>query len=381
MDQPLTRKERIARERAEAQRAEQAESAGETYAVHPEGSQRPNREPSRETEAPAESTSYPAAEDDGAATSPMPAVGERPYIRPAARDARRAYGTGPQHTTAPNQGHSAPTGYSQPAAYSAPTGHAEPAPAPPAKSTKPEPEPLGFVRGTIRGFGELCITAGLILILFVVWQLWWTDIEANKDNQHLAGSLAEKWRENPLDKLPEDPDTPVPAALPAENEAFGIMYIPRFGPNYYRTIAEGVSLEPVLNRMGMGHYPSTAKPGEVGNFAMAGHRVTYGKPLNLIAEMQPGDRIYIQTKEGVYTYTFRNYDITLPDATEVLAPVPAAPEYKGKDRIMTLTACNPMFSARERYIAYATLTDWSPAGTDVPKELADLPAFEKAGGK
>ncbi len=381
MDQPLTRKERIARERAEAQRAEQAESAGETYAVHPEGSQRSNREPSRETEAPAESTSYPAAEDDGAATSPMPAVGERPYIRPAARDARRAYGTGPQHTTAPNQGHSAPTGYSQPAAYSAPTGHAEPAPAPPAKSTKPEPEPLGFIRGTIRGFGELCITAGLILILFVVWQLWWTDIEANKDNQHLAGSLAEEWRENPLDKLPEDPDTPVPAALPAENEAFGIMYIPRFGPNYYRTIAEGVSLEPVLNRMGMGHYPSTAKPGEVGNFAMAGHRVTYGKPLNLIAEMQPGDRIYIQTKEGVYTYTFRNYDITLPDATEVLAPVPSAPEYKGKDRIMTLTACNPMFSARERYIAYATLTDWSPAGTDVPKELADLPAFEKAGGK
>ena len=49
MDQPLTRKERIARERAEAQRAEQAESAGETYAVHPEGSERPNREPSRET--------------------------------------------------------------------------------------------------------------------------------------------------------------------------------------------------------------------------------------------------------------------------------------------------------------------------------------------
>lgn len=379
MDQPLTRKERIARERAEAQRAEQAESAGETYAVHPEGSQRPRREPSRETEAPAESTSYPAAEDDGAATSPMPAVGERPYIRPAARDARRAYGTGPQHTAAVNQGHSAPTGYSQPAAYSAPDEYTEPAA--PAKSTQPEPEPLGFIRGTIRGFGELCITAGLILILFVVWQLWWTDIEANKDNQHLAGSLAEKWRENPLDKLPEDPDTPVPAALPAENEAFGIMYIPRFGPNYYRTIAEGVSLEPVLNRMGMGHYPSTAKPGEVGNFAMAGHRVTYGKPLNLIAEMQPGDRIYIQTKEGVYTYTFRNYDITLPDATEVLAPVPAAPEYKGKDRIMTLTACNPMFSARERYIAYATLTDWSPAGTDVPKELADLPAFEKAGGK
>ena len=338
MDQPLTRRERIAREKAEARRAGQAESAGETYAVRPEDSRQGDRRSSAPAE-PAEQAHSPhhKLQGSGPAFSPMQASGDRPFIRPAARDVRRGHGTGPQHNVAPAQSHSAPTGYAAPAAYSPPTGYSPPggyaapgayspptghaAPAghtppaayaapgaysPPAayspptgyiepepEPRKPEPEPLGFVRGTIRGFGELCITAGLVLILFVVWQLWWTDIEANKDNQHLADSLSEQWRENPLDKLPEDPDTPVPAALPDENKAFGIMYIPRFGPNYYRTIAEGVSLEPVLNRMGMGHYPSTARPGEVGNFAMAGHRVTYGKPLNLIAEMQPGDRIYI----------------------------------------------------------------------------------------
>lgn len=249
------------------------------------------------------------------------------------------------------------------------------------RKQKPERQPLGVVRGTIRTFGELCITAGLIMILFVVWQLWWTDIEANRDNENLASNLVTQWKDNPRDKLPDDPDTPVIAETPEENKAFGIMYVPRFGDDYYRTIAEGVQLEPVLNRMGMGHYPSTARPGEVGNFAMAGHRVTYGKPLNLIAEMRPGDPVVIQTQEGFYTYTMRNFEIILPDATEVLAPVPAFPEYKGKERLMTLTACNPMFSARERYVIYAELTEWRPASEGPPDAIKDSAAFKKAGGQ
>src|SRR5699024_1745809 len=81
----------------------------------------------------------------------------------------------------------------------------------------------------------------------------------------------------------------------------------------------------------------------------------YGKPFNQIAELRPGDEIIVQTKDGFYTYTFRNFDIILPDAVEVLSPVPDEPEYNGKDRILTMTACNPTVSARERYGAYADL--------------------------
>ena len=149
------------------------------------------------------------------------------------------------------------------------------------------------------------------------------------------------------------------------------------GDDYYRTLAEGVDLEPVLNRMGVGRYPNSAMPGEVGNFSVAGHRVTYGKPFNQIAKLQPGDEIVVQTKDGFYTYTFRNFDIILPDAVEVLAPVPDQPEYKGKDRILTLTACNPMFSARERYIAYAELTEWRPAADGPPEAIKDSKAYDK----
>lgn len=242
---------------------------------------------------------------------------------------------------------------------------------------KPEREPLGPIRGTIRTFGELCITAGMVLILFVVWQLWWTDIEANRDNEQLADKLTEDWSNQDPNKLPDDPDEPVVADPVEKNHGFGIFYIPRFGDDYYRTVAEGVDLEPVLNRMGVGRYPNSAMPGEVGNFSIAGHRVTYGKPLNQIAKLRPGDEIIVQTKDGFYTYTFRNFDIILPDAVDVLAPVPSEPKFKGKDRILTMTACNPMFSARERYVAYAELTDWTPAGDGAPDNIKDSKAFDK----
>ncbi|MDN6747023.1 MAG: class E sortase, partial [Brevibacterium sp.] len=243
------------------------------------------------------------------------------------------------------------------------------------RKQKPEREPLGPVRGTIRTFGELCITAGMILILFVVWQLWWTDIEANRDNEVLADQLTEDWSNQDPNELPEDPEEPVVADPVEKNHAFGIFYIPRFGDDYYRTAAEGVDLEPVLNRMGLGRYPNSAMPGEVGNFAVAGHRVTYGKPFNQIAKLRPGDEIIVQTKDGFYTYTFRNFDIILPDAVEVLAPVPDEPKFKGKDRILTMTACNPMFSARERYIAYAELTEWTPAADGAPESIKDSKAY------
>ncbi|WP_257995241.1 class E sortase [Brevibacterium luteolum] len=357
MDQPMSRRERIAQERAAAAR-QTGNGAGDSGTAAASGTA-------------------------GAPTSGAAPTGPRPVIKSASRHSEHSYGT-PSVASAQAYGATAPQTEPMPRA----TRHAdfdtvvfgdEPPRARTARKPKPEREPLGPVRGTIRAFGELCITAGLILILFVVWQLWWTDIAANEDNRNLANELTTQWQDNPRNELPEDPDTPYVSDPADLNSAFGIMYIPRFGEDYYRTIAEGVSLEPVLNRMGLGRYPNAAMPGEVGNFAMAGHRVTYGKPLNLIAEIRPGDEAIVQTADGYYTYTFVNFDIVLPDQTEVLAPVPDMPDYKGKDRIMTLTACNPMFSARERYIGYFELTDWRHASEGPPDSIKDSSAYKKAG--
>lgn len=404
MDEPLTRRERKAREAAARAQAEAGEAPAQPAAP---ASPRPMIRPAQRT-----STGRGDAYPQSGYSPSGPAAGAQTWGTPP---------SGPQHPTAA-QPHVPQSGYPQSGAHQSGAPQSG-APATDARYSDPrsavaaafvEPiatrrgphpagggpghpgegpdersrsardsrgrEPLGVVRGTVRTFGELCITAGLVLILFVVWQLWWTDIAANEDNANLADQLTSEWADNPRNELPPDPETPFVAEPVDMNSAFGIVYIPRFGEDYYRTMAEGVAMEPVLNRMGLGRYPNAAMPGEVGNFALAGHRVTYGKPLNLIAEMRPGDEIIVQTADGFYTYTFRNFDIVLPDATEVLAPVPDMPEFKGKDRIMTLTACNPMFSARERYIAYAELTDWQPAAEGVPESLADSPAFEKATG-
>ena len=404
MEQPRTRRERREMERARAE-AEQARQASQPDATVQMPAQNSTPTHDQETQvhqpafaqaggsqrAPHESQPAPASDQPTEQFAPVtlpqtayqaPAA-SRPFIRPAERSATSGGEYTAQTAVQPRvQDEPLPT-RAQKRAQDQAEERAENSAETRAqhRKQKPERQPLGVVRGTIRTFGELCITAGLIMILFVVWQLWWTDIEANRDNENLASTLVTQWKDNPRDKLPDDPDTPVVAQTPEENKAFGIMYVPRFGDDYYRTIAEGVQLEPVLNRMGMGHYPSTARPGEVGNFAMAGHRVTYGKPLNLIAEMRPGDPVVIQTQEGFYTYTMRNFEIILPDATEVLAPVPAFPEYKGKERLMTLTACNPMFSARERYVIYAELTEWRPASQGPPDAIKDSEAFKKAGGQ
>ena len=310
------------------------------------------------------------------ATQAMPAV---PQSAPnAAQNAGGA--TGNEYAAAPQQGgHAAHgrLGEDQHQPQAAPQPQGRPQTRRQRRRQPVEKEPLGPIRGTVRTFGELCITAGLVLILFVVWQLWWTDIQANRDNEVLADELTQDWANQDPNELPDDPDEPVVSDPVGKNEAFGIFYIPRFGDDYYRTVAEGVDLEPVLNRMGVGRYPNSAMPGEVGNFSIAGHRVTYGKPLNQIANLRPGDEIIVQTKDGFYTYTFRNFDIILPDAVEVLSPVPDAPDFKGKDRILTMTACNPMFSARERYVAYAELTDWTPASDGAPDNIKDSKAYDK----
>lgn len=237
--------------------------------------------------------------------------------------------------------------------------------------------------------GELLVTAGVVLLLFVAWELWWTNIESDiKQDQALGeffaevppvlppGEVAE-----PADATPEGSSDPGiaapedfgdPAILPADSRSgtFGVVYIPRFGENYSRPVTGGVGAD-VLDNLGLGHYPQTGVPGEVGNFALAGHRQTHGQVLDQIHTLVPGDHIHVQTRDGYYTYVFRNTEIVLPDRADVLAPVPTRPDAEPEDRILTLTSCNPRFGAQERIIAYSTMESWRPLDAGPPAEIAD----------
>ncbi|SDI95249.1 LPXTG-site transpeptidase (sortase) family protein [Arthrobacter subterraneus] len=156
----------------------------------------------------------------------------------------------------------------------------------------------------------------------------------------------------------------------AYGEAMGIMYIPRFGENYSVPIASGVGLD-VLDKLGLGHYPETGLPGEIGNFALAGHRQSNGKVLDLIHTLVPGDELYVHTADGYYTYEYRDQEIVLPHRTDVLLPVPTRPGVEPSERLLTLTTCWPRFGDEKRIIAYAVMTSWRPLEAGPPAAIAD----------
>ena len=210
------------------------------------------------------------------------------------------------------------------------------------------------LRAVVHGLGELSITLGLLLLLFVAWQLWWTDVESDRTQLATTRGLERTWqRELPV--VPPSSAKPAVrqvADVPA-GEAFALIRVPRFGADYVRPIVAGTELS-VLER-GVGHYDGTAGPGEVGNFALAGHRVTYGKPFNQIAELRPGDPIVIETRTTWYVYRVQRHTIVTPDRVDVVAPVPERPGVVATQRMLTMTACHPEFSARQRYVVFSRL--------------------------
>jgi sortase A len=230
--------------------------------------------------------------------------------------------------------------------------------------------------------GELFITAGLIVLLFLAWQLWINDLFVSTAQRDEALELSETWSRGegeavaPQDR--PDPGEPIVTEAPGNAQTFATLIIPRLGADYARPVAEGVGLEDVLNRRAIGHYPGTQMPGAVGNAAFAGHRTGYGSPLFDIDKLQVGDSIYIETEAGWYRYEFRSLEYVLATGVEVLDPVPQYSGAAPTDRILTITSCNPVHTADERIIAYSVYDTWWPRAGGAPPEIAGLVA--QAGG-
>jgi sortase A len=149
-------------------------------------------------------------------------------------------------------------------------------------------------------------------------------------------------------------------AVPEEGATFGAMRVPRWG-DYEEPIAEGIT-DAVLDELGLGRFPDSQMPGEEGNFAVAGHRTLHSRPLYGVAELQVGDEIVVTTVEGEYTYTVSGHEIVDPDQVRVVGPDPQNPGGPAVGRLMTLVACHPLGSDAQRYIVYAELQGFEPAG-------------------
>ena len=220
------------------------------------------------------------------------------------------------------------------------------------------------LRIALRTVGELLITAGLLIGLFLVWQLWWTDVVAGRQQAQEVRALTEAFERG---EQPTTDSVAQPVPEPAPGQTFAIIHIPAFGSDYARPVIEDTGLD-VLS-LGVGHYVGTAMPGEVGNVALAGHRTTYGAPFNRIAELQPGDVIVIETSAAYHSYRVAHHQIVRPWQTEVIAPVPSEPGVTPTKRWLTMTSCHPMWSARERYILHSSWVDSVPRGATTLDEV------------
>ncbi|WP_349899111.1 class E sortase [Parafrigoribacterium soli] len=223
--------------------------------------------------------------------------------------------------------------------------------------------------------GELLITAGVLVFLFLGWQLWLNDLVVGAQQDKAAVQLAKNWSGSVPTRTPpkvEKPDYGPPVVPAAQRNAtkFAVLYIPRFGSDYARAIAEGVGTGDVLDKGILGHYPDSQLPGAIGNFAVAGHRTTHGAPLKQIASLRVGDKIYVQTADGYFTYDFRGLEYVRPTGVGVIDAVPQSPGVAPTDRILTMTSCNPMFSSSERIVGYAVFDSWQPTSAGPPAEIA-----------
>lgn len=198
---------------------------------------------------------------------------------------------------------------------------------------------------------RLAILAGVLLLIGVAGFLFWTRHSGTERAADTVQALQEQWRESAQAPLVGDQAGSTraqEAGTPIPGKAFAIMTVPRFGADWKMPVFEGTGA-PAL-RAGVGHYSSTAQPGETGNFAVAGHRTTWARPFQDVDRLRAGDEVIVQTRDARFTYRVTDHELVRPDQTAVLDAVP------GQARL-TMTTCHPEYSDSQRWIVRAELVD------------------------
>lgn len=242
--------------------------------------------------------------------------------------------------------------------------------------------------------GELLITVGVVLALFVVYQVWWTDLGSARAQAAADDALEQRW-ENPRGR----------SGVVEDGAAFARLYIPAFGSDYRFAVVAGTT--DAALEVGPGHYTETQDPGEPGNFAVAGHRVGRGAPFNDLDALRTCDALVYATADRWLVYRVLPVDapdaataraqageclppdvaeratsgayeglsgvsVVRPEDVWVIDPVPGRPGPATPDQVplTTLTTCHPQYSAAERMVVHAALERTEPRVPGrVPAEL------------
>ena len=227
----------------------------------------------------------------------------------------------------------------------------------------------------LSGVGRLFIWAGVLILLFVAYQLWGTNLAEAQAQDDLEDDFVALLEAAPTTTTTEVDDEPAattttttPPPPPEGGGAVARLVIPAIGVD--KIVVEGVTRADL--QRGPGHFPGTPLPGQAGNAAIAGHRTTYGAPFHRVDELAPGDEVLVTTVQGSFRYEVAETQVVSPGDVEVV-------EDQGDDRL-TLVSCHPKYSARQRIVVSALLVDEpAPApppapAPEAPTELPDEPA-------
>ncbi|MFC8825398.1 class E sortase [Streptomyces sp. NPDC057137] len=212
-----------------------------------------------------------------------------------------------------------------------------------------------------RAVGEIFISLGVLMLLFVTYQLWWTNIQADLYAGKETDKIQEGWAKG---RQP---------GVFAPGQGFAIMHIPKL--DVVVPIAEGIDKAKVLDRGMVGHYSQgrlkTAMPSDKqGNFAVAGHRNTHGEPFRYINRLKPGDKIIVETQDAYFTYDMASIlPQTAPSNTGVIGPVPPGSGFSEPGRYITLTTCTPEFTSTYRMIVWGKMVEERPRDKGKPDAL------------
>jgi sortase A len=216
----------------------------------------------------------------------------------------------------------------------------------------PKQKRLGFLRVT----GCTLLLAGTLMLGWLAWQFWGTNWVSHHRQAEVVQSLQVDWGNGQA------------TSETSWGTANAILRVPRFGNGYQIPVLEG-STDEVL-AAGIGHLEDTEAVGEVGNYALAAHRVTHGEPFARFPDLEVGDLIYVDTRSVTYTYVLDTggTDLTVPfTAAWVLAAFPRNPDPLGTtppedvgDHLITLMTCSEIFHTDNRSVAFGHLVNVSP---------------------
>ncbi|GAA3042088.1 class E sortase [Streptomyces glomeratus] len=226
------------------------------------------------------------------------------------------------------------------------------------------------VRVIVRTVSELCITVGALIVLFVVYVLFWTGVRADRAMNDQIDQLQRQWSKATA-ATTAAPGGPASQGRPGPyvpGRPFAVMYIPRLGFTWNKPVLEDTAVDTL--KKGLGHYPGTARLGQEGNFAVAGHRRTYGDPFKDFPRLRPGDAVVLTDGSTWFTYRIDKGPYkTVPTDVEVIDPVPRKSGYGRPGRYLTLTTCDPEWGHSHRLIVWAHLDAAQPVDAGKPAAL------------